>query len=92
MPLEQLLSETVKPEIYFRGLRYFRRGAVYDFSKTENFISAKVEGGYVRPYTVKIDITNNKAYCNCPFGFTEWCKHIVAVIIYFSNHKNLGNK
>lgn len=75
---EQLISE----EILSRGLTYFKKGKVKDFTNESlGTYTAVVSGTY--DYDVSLEIKNEvivKHQCNCPYDYGAICKHVVAVI------------
>ncbi|MEW6733625.1 MAG: SWIM zinc finger family protein [Acidobacteriota bacterium] len=72
-------------EIFHRGEDYCESGQIYQFSATNNHITAKIRGNYGN-YTIKIsqdsdDIHGLEWECSCPYD-GDVCKHIVAVLLY----------
>ncbi|MGV8138155.1 MAG: SWIM zinc finger domain-containing protein [Mangrovibacterium sp.] len=71
-----------EPDVYGRGLRYFRNGTVAEASfnagKTE--LKALVKGR--SDYAITVSLNNGKVsgICTCPYGGT--CKHIAATLFY----------
>lgn len=77
---EQIIDETILK----RGLSYFKKGYVTDFSEIDiGEYEASVSG--TEGYTVQLKIKNNtieEHRCDCPYDMGPVCKHIVAVIFY----------
>ncbi|MBK5191922.1 MAG: SWIM zinc finger family protein, partial [Flavobacteriaceae bacterium] len=82
---EQIIDETILQ----RGLSYFKKGYVTDFSEIDiGEYEALVLG--TEEYTVQIKIQNDiieEHRCDCPYDMGPVCKHIVAVI--FNLQKDL---
>ena len=77
---EQIIDETILQ----RGLSYFKKGYVTEFSEISNGeYEANVSG--TEEYTVRLEIKNNvivEHNCDCPYDFGPVCKHVVASIFY----------
>lgn len=77
---EQIIDET----ILTRGLSYFKKGYITDFSEISiGEYEALVSG--TEEYSVQLKISNNTIVahnCDCPYDMGPVCKHIVAVIFY----------
>ena len=75
-------KQLFRSHILERGWEYANYGAVADLIKTEDTISAVVQGSEY--YKVRIrysgaEITDG--YCSCPYAAKgEWCKHMAAVL------------
>ena len=65
-----------------RGWEYANYGAVRDIVKTDDGISAVVQGSEY--YSVRISYSGTEiidGYCSCPYAANgEWCKHMAAVL------------
>lgn len=67
-----------------RGEAYFESGAVTKVTQRGQQIQAEVEGNEVKPYQVCLNFDDKAitaAYCNCPYNFEGWCKHLVATAL-----------
>ncbi len=75
--------------VYFRGLQYFRRGAIKNlfFDDDEGSFEALVEGTEQYQIRVRFDGAHRiTASCNC-YAFAHYdgfCKHIIAVLLALS--------
>ncbi|MBN2091948.1 SWIM zinc finger family protein [candidate division KSB1 bacterium] len=77
------------PEIFSRGMQYFKSGAVaeLEYFSEKDMLKAQVLGNY-DDYDVEISGSGKglSAECNCPYeGYP--CKHIVAVCLTFLKNK-----
>jgi hypothetical protein len=90
IPLDEF-ELVIDEGILKRGLSYFKKGAVTDFSENSNGeYDALVSGS--EEYTVQLKIKNNiiiEHNCDCPYNMGPVCKHIAAVVFYL-HHENLG--
>lgn len=79
--------------IYERGLTYYNKEAITEFTFVNGEIHAIVHGSLKNIYTVDIILDEHdgviKAECNCPYW--SRCKHIAAVLIRYFDEKQ-GNK
>ncbi|MEL6131878.1 MAG: SWIM zinc finger family protein, partial [Bacteroidota bacterium] len=68
-----------KPEIYQRGRIYYQENRVRHLTLYQGRYQAEVQGS--QHYLSQISITNGKvkAFCNCPYSGSGWCKHLVAL-------------
>ncbi len=79
--------------IYRRGLDYFMSDMIEDFTydPERSSIKASVYGSHAAIYDVEIwehHGSSLEANCNCPYdGYP--CKHIVAVLLYFLENKEI---
>ena len=86
---EKQIQQFAWATIYARGHDYYVSGKVSDLSYDPDAesISAEVAGNY-GDYNVEIEQVEGEiqASCNCPYdGYP--CKHIVAVLLSFVNHR-----
>ena len=66
-----------------RGMNYFKDGRVRGLRLSGGVVNARVQG--TQEYKVKINVDRGfKSTCNCPYDFGGYCKHIVAVLLAFS--------
>jgi uncharacterized Zn finger protein len=96
---EEVAERTVTPETiralataesFARGRRYLAFGAVSDLVRRGDRLTAAVEGSEFEPYQVSIRLHDGgvaDAHCNCPYDWGGYCKHIVAVLLKFVDHK-----
>ena len=93
MKLEDLSEAQIKEfadsnAIFIRGYEYFKDEMVKSVEYLdESKIHAEVSGNY-GDYTIEILVNNEivEAICDCPYdGYP--CKHIIAVLLEFTNHK-----
>ena len=69
-----------------RGYQYYLSGAVQNYERREQMISADVEG--TERYEVEIDLTDEivEMYCSCPYAEDgNNCKHMAAVLFHWKN-------
>ncbi len=68
-----------------RGSSYRRSGAVSDVIRRGNRLTAQVSGSEDAPYEIAITLLDDggigSATCTCPYNFSGYCKHIVAVLL-----------
>ena len=73
--------------IYERGESYYRSGKVTNMQIEHDAIYAVVKGNYA-DYQVQIAVGVNGLNYDCDCPYDGWgCKHIVAVVLLFANHK-----
>jgi uncharacterized Fe-S cluster-containing MiaB family protein len=78
---EQIIDETILK----RGLAYFKKGAITDFSEISNGSFEAIVSGKQENYTVQLEVENNTIVehnCDCPYDMGPVCKHVVAVIFH----------
>jgi len=78
---EQIVDETILK----RGLSYFKKGVISDFSEIASGEYEAIVSGS-EDYCVQLKIKENiitEHQCDCPYDLGPICKHIVAVIFYF---------
>ena len=74
--------EHFTPLILSRGKTYFAEGRVENIRRIENTYIASVEG--TEDYEVEITIEDGnikEMLCNCPYAYTDHCKHMAAVLL-----------
>ena len=77
---EQVIDEIILK----RGLSYFKKRAITDFSEISNGAYEAIVSG-TEEYTVQLEISNNtitEHNCDCPYDMGPVCKHVVAVIFH----------
>ncbi|MSS70862.1 MAG: hypothetical protein EXS64_05170 [Candidatus Latescibacteria bacterium] len=91
MPILTLdyLERHVQEEIFQRGQRYYRRGAVLSCEETKEGVQGRVQGSAKRPYRVEISTENEdlSPECNCAYDWDLWCKHAVALALKYLDQK-----
>ena len=79
-----------RSHILDRGYEYYHSGAVKNFLRNGNLISADVVGN--EDYEVTIEIKNGEIdymYCSCPYATDDNnCKHMAAVLFELENPSN----
>jgi len=97
MPLpkidESLIRENATAQSFERGQQYARSQAVDDLVWRDPFLQASVAGNDY--YRVTIGFKNQKvdsAICSCPYDFSGWCKHIMAVLLQVNQNKNIEER
>lgn len=75
-------KQLFRSHILERGWEYANYGAVTDLVKTEDTISAVVQGSEYYKVRIKYSGTEiTDGYCSCPYAAKgEWCKHMAAVL------------
>jgi len=77
---EVILKNLTDNRSYQRGRVYYYEGKVSDFNDFDDVLTGKVIG--TKTYTVKFDMVNLSAHCNCyAFAGGLFCKHLVALIL-----------
>ena len=81
----QDIKRLCNAESYERAEQYLLIGRVKKVEYYSNILMAKVIGTCV--YDVTVNLENGiKATCTCPYDWGGYCKHIVATLLYFSEH------
>ena len=79
------VKSLVPPDVFSRGTRYFRDGAVLSVACGYGLLQAKVAGSRRQPYQVKIQEKGGGSLaiaCTCPFAYDYGtCKHAVATLL-----------
>lgn len=80
---DELIKKHCSATIYKRGLEYLREGRVHLRKRSDDMISAVVDGTEL--YNVQIKFSGNEPkdyFCTCPYYETmgSMCKHIVAAL------------
>jgi uncharacterized Zn finger protein len=81
---EATIRQMASPEVFERGMEYYRRGAVLDVTRRGDELYAEVEGSDVDPYQVRVSLRSDgigSADCTCPYDWGGACKHVVAVLL-----------
>ncbi|MBN1890418.1 MAG: SWIM zinc finger domain-containing protein [Thermoflexales bacterium] len=81
---EVIIRQQATDQSFQRGRDYYRSGAVGSLVQRGSTIQAEVEGSQCEPYHVALSFDAGGitgAYCNCPYDWGGWCKHIVAVLL-----------
>lgn len=77
-------EDYIDDKILKRGLAYFKRGVILDFSEIYNGNYEAIVSG-TEQYTVHLEVKNNTITtynCDCPYDYGPVCKHIIAAIFY----------
>ena len=77
-------------DVYEKGATYQKDGSILKLTVRGNEISAEARGSFPEPYNVSICLNaqNYTVSCDCPYDWTNYCKHIVAVFLDASNGVN----
>lgn len=81
---DAVIKRSCSSTIYKRGMEYFREGRVHLRKRTDNLITAVVDGEKL--YNVSVRFKDNgtiaDSFCTCPYYETmhSTCKHIVAAL------------
>ncbi len=83
---EAAIRQRSSAQTFARGKEYYRSGAVVSLIKRGARIEAEVEGSEAEPYEVIVTFKEKgdaEAECDCAFEGQGWCKHVVAVLLYY---------
>jgi uncharacterized Zn finger protein len=78
------IRQQATAESFRRGQNYYRQGCVVSLVQRGSVFQAEVEGSQYEPYRVRVSFDEggiSEAFCNCPYDWGGWCKHIVAVLL-----------
>ena len=80
---DSLIKRSCSAAIYRRGMEYFKEGRVHLRKRSDDMITAVVDGESL--YNVSVKFNENgieDSFCTCPYYETmhSTCKHIVAVL------------
>ena len=97
IPDALIVSYSISPQVYQKGLEYYREGRIQSLRMLEDkpIFHAVVRGS--KDYQVRIEFLDNGIYfnsvCTCPSQGRSWrhCKHIVAVLLHLKRLKEKGN-
>ncbi|MEO8083646.1 MAG: hypothetical protein ABI780_07480 [Ardenticatenales bacterium] len=73
------------------GRDYAARGLVEDLVNRGDRLEAAVQGSELEPYRVVVELSGGKTRsvqavrCNCPYDASEWCKHVAAVLVVWTD-------
>lgn len=92
MELPQITSQQIQErcteQSYSRGLDYFLYGAIENPILIENTLISMCEGSEYELYTVTVKFRPTgiaSAYCSCPYDYEGDCKHIVALLLTYTD-------
>lgn len=83
---EKRIRDHASAQSFERGLDYYEGGSVYSLVWRGNELHAEVLGSHYDPYNVEIIFTESaltSAWCDCPYDWGGWCKHIVATLLAY---------
>ena len=81
---ESFIRLHATPQSYERGVAYYYDGSVLSMERRGDELVGQVEGSQYEPYQVRITFTGDaveSAFCDCPYEWGGWCKHVVAVLM-----------
>lgn len=81
---ESFIRLHTTPKSYERGAAYYYDGSVVSMERRGDELVGQVEGSQYEPYQVRITFagdTVESAFCDCPYDWGGWCKHVVAVLM-----------
>ncbi|NKQ35442.1 MAG: SWIM zinc finger domain-containing protein [Chloroflexi bacterium] len=82
---ENDIREAATGQSFDRGYSYYRNEYVLEVVRRGDIVTAEVEGSQYQPYEVEIILNEDgslaHAYCDCPYDWGGYCKHIVAVLL-----------
>ena len=71
----------IDARILERGLDYWESGYVLDIHWEDDCIVSKVRGSDLYLVEIKLEESQvNSVYCDCPYDWDDYCKHVVAVL------------
>jgi uncharacterized Zn finger protein len=79
---EAALRKHATHKSFDRGTDYYQQGAVIEISQRGNCIHAEVGGNESMSYFINLEFNDKSittADCTCPYDYSGWCKHLVAV-------------
>ncbi len=79
---EAALRKHATHKSFDRGKDYYQQGAVIKISQRDNCIYAEVGGNESMSYFINLEFNDKSitiADCTCPYDYSGWCKHLVAV-------------
>jgi uncharacterized Zn finger protein len=85
---EETIRALASAESFARGRTYADDGAVSELVRRSDRLTAEVEGSEFDPYQVSIRLQGDgvaDAHCTCAYDWGGYCKHIVAVLLKFSD-------
>lgn len=87
MPTINDFTESVNPTILNRGLQIYRDGQIRSIKETViGLWSAKVKGTTLYDVAIRLQNDNiQSVQCNCPYNRSEYCKHVLAVLLYIKD-------
>lgn len=80
-------EQQIDPVILERGREYWLDGLVSNLHWDEETLVASVKGTSL--YEVEIEFSGSEiedVYCNCPYDWDDYCKHVVAVLFAQKNN------
>ncbi|NDJ75050.1 MAG: hypothetical protein GYB65_02225 [Chloroflexi bacterium] len=83
---EDIVRRNATAQSFERGEHYYAHGAVHDCVRRGMTLEAQVEGSQFAPYRVAITLDEagiRSASCTCPYDFGGYCKHQVAVLLFY---------
>lgn len=86
--IESIL-DTASGKIFKRGEDYYYEGMIDNLYRNDDMFEAEVCGSYDDRYNVYVKVDNNGEIedysCDCPYDYTDMCKHLVAVFLAIKN-------
>ena len=92
MKIKDLLDD-VGGEIFARGENYYNNDYIsfLTYNPQKHSYYVEVEGNGFKDYTVRIELNENNDItfydCNCPYDWSNTCKHIITVCLAIENGK-----
>lgn len=83
---DSLIRQNSSADSFKRGDAYHRAGAVTDVVRRGMVLHGQVAGSQYTPYEVRVvwnQMGVESAYCDCPYDWGGWCKHVVALLLKF---------
>lgn len=74
-------------ELFQRGKNYYKNGRIKSYSFSNNLIIAKVSGRSLYNLAIQLNRKNKKMNWKCTCPYEGMCKHIIAVLLKYSEKK-----
>jgi uncharacterized Zn finger protein len=74
------------PQSFARGQQYYQSGAVFNTSRQGDLLTGECEGSLATAYQLRVELEAGgvrTASCTCPYGFSGFCKHIIALLLTY---------
>ncbi|MCI4667490.1 MAG: hypothetical protein MRZ79_04960 [Bacteroidia bacterium] len=78
---ELLLRQLSEPEVFRRGMNYYREGRLRKLIKIEQVYQAEILGSQNYFTQILFEGGEFQGYCTCPYSENKWCKHLVATAL-----------
>ena len=86
---ESIIRAGTTTESFRRGQDYYESGAISNPARQGNVLSGDCEGTSAPYYQVRVELDEagiREAQCSCPYEYSGYCKHIVALLLTYAHH------